>query len=66
MEEEDLNILTFDLDRKGFIVLEDLVRFINMETGKFLRSRDLIAIFKRIGGNNVKISFNEFLNVFCG
>jgi hypothetical protein len=37
-----------------------------METGKFFRSRDLIAVFKRIGGNNLKVSFHEFLNVFCG
>jgi hypothetical protein len=37
-----------------------------METGKFLRSRDLIAIFKRIGGVQGKVSFQEFLGVFCG
>lgn len=66
LEEEDLNNLTLDLDRKGYIVLEDLVRFLNMETGTFFRNRDLIAIFRRICGKNNKVSFNEFLNIFCG
>jgi len=37
-----------DLERKGYIVLEDLVRFLNMETGTFLRNRDIYLIYRRI------------------
>jgi hypothetical protein len=37
-----------------------------METGTFFRNRDLIAIFRRICGNNTKVGFKEFLNVLCG
>jgi hypothetical protein len=53
------------LDRKGYVVLEDLVRFLNMETGTFFRNRDLIAIFKRISTGKQKVTFTEFLSTFC-
>jgi membrane-anchored protein YejM (alkaline phosphatase superfamily) len=65
LEEEDLNNLALDLDKKGHIVLEDLVRFLNMETGTFFRNRDLITIFRRICGNNRKLTFNDFLKIIC-
>lgn len=58
LDEEDLNNLALDLDRKGYIVLEDLVRFLNMETGTFFRNRDLIAIFRRICRNDSKVSYD--------
>jgi hypothetical protein len=37
-----------DLERKGFIELEDLVRFLNIESGTFFRNRDLFLIFRRL------------------
>jgi hypothetical protein len=36
-----------DLEKKGFINLEDFVRFLNFESGNFYRNRDLVLIFKR-------------------
>jgi hypothetical protein len=47
-------------------VLEDLVRFLNMETGTFFRNRDLVPIFRRICGDEQKVKFNEILECFCG
>jgi hypothetical protein len=39
---------TLDLEKKGYVVLEDIVRFLNMETGTFYRNRDLFLIFRKI------------------
>jgi hypothetical protein len=38
----------FDLNRLGFICVEDLVCFINLHTKNLYRNRDLLTIFKRI------------------
>ncbi len=64
LEHEDFNSLSIDLDKKGYIVLEDLVRWLNMETGTFFRNRDLFTIFKRMSSNNEKLNFNTFINNF--
>ncbi len=40
----------FDLEKKGYINMEDLVRFLNFESGNFYRNRDLVLIFKRLSG----------------
>jgi hypothetical protein len=37
-----------DLGKKGFLVLEDVVRFMNLETGTFFRNRDLVMAFRRL------------------
>lgn len=37
-----------DFDGKGYIQVEDLVRFLNVESGSFLRNRDVSLIFRRI------------------
>ena len=36
-----------DINSKGTIGLEDLVLFINMNSGKFYRSRDVAPLYKR-------------------
>ena len=49
-------------DRASMIVLEDLVRFINMEKDSFYRNRDLYLIYKRLcprGGS--QLSFGVFM-----
>lgn len=45
---DDFNAVMLDLEKKGYIVLEDIVRFLNMETGTFYRNRDIYLIFRRI------------------
>jgi hypothetical protein len=66
LEEEELNSHSLDLDKKGYLVLEDLVRFLNMETGTFFRNRDLVPIFRRLCGNEQKLTFSDLLNTLCG
>lgn len=51
---------SLDMEKKGYIVLEDIVRFLNMETGTFFRNRDVYLIFKRISQQD-KIQFKELL-----
>lgn len=36
------------MEKKGTLSLEDLVRFLNIETGNFYRNRDVVLIFRRI------------------
>ena len=50
-----------DLEKKGYFVLEDLVRFLNMETGTFYRNRDLYLIFRRLT-KTTKIDFDDFMD----
>ena len=52
---------SIDLDRKGFLTLEDFVRYLNMETGTFFRNRDIYAIFKRLSKGRNQIYFRELL-----
>jgi hypothetical protein len=40
-----------DLNRKGFLSIEDLVCFVNLHTGNFFRNRDAIGLFKRFAEN---------------
>ena len=41
-----------DIDRKGWISVEDLVRYINVESDQYYRNRDLILIYHRLEGKN--------------
>ena len=50
------------MDRKGYFTVEDLVRFLNMETGTFYRNRDLILIFKRLT-TGTKLQWENFMKV---
>lgn len=50
-----------DLEKKGYFVVEDLVRFLNMETGTFYRNRDLILVFRRLGSSE-QLHWQQFLS----
>lgn len=39
-----------DINRKGYIVVEDIVRYINIESDEYYRNRDIYLIFKRFVG----------------
>ena len=45
---DEFNAVMLDLEKKGYIVLEDIVRFLNMETGTFYRNRDIYLIFNTL------------------
>ena len=44
---ENFGIKDMDLEKKGFLSVEDFVCFINLFSGNFYRNRDVIMIFKR-------------------
>ena len=64
LSEEGFKSEVLDLELKGYLQIEDIVRFLNIETGKFYRNRDLGLIFKRLSKTN-KVSFEEFLRIIC-
>lgn len=37
-----------DLNKKGYICLEDIVCFVNLYAGKFYRNRDFMLVSRRI------------------
>ncbi len=43
-----------DLEQKGFVVVEDLVRFMNMNVGVMYRKRDLVMMWGRVVGDGNK------------
>ncbi len=54
-----------DLDKKGYILIEDFVRFLNIESGNFLRNRDVSIIFRRINGGSEKVRFEDIVGAVC-
>jgi hypothetical protein len=48
LSREGFSCARVDFDGKGYIQVEDLVRFLNVESGSFLRNRDVSLIFRRI------------------
>ena len=50
-----------DLEKKGYFCIEDLVRFLNMETGTFYRNRDLTLIFKRFMAHGARLTWKDFI-----
>lgn len=54
-----------DMDKKGHLVLEDFVRFLNMKTGTFFRNRDIYSIFKRLSRGAERITFEQLLTSLC-
>jgi Ca2+-binding EF-hand superfamily protein len=54
-----------DLDRKGYILVEDFVRFLNIESGTFLRNRDLSIIFRRMNKKSERVDFEDIVKVVC-
>ena len=61
-EVEKFSVDKVDMERKGYFTVEDLVRFLNMETGTFYRNRDLILIFKRFTKAS-KLQWEDFMKV---
>ena len=53
-----------DLEKKGFIELADVVRFLNIESGSFYRNRDIYLIFQRLAGGE-RVSFEEIMGQIC-
>ena len=41
-----------DIERKGWVSVEDVVRYINVESDQYYRNRDLILIYRRLQGGN--------------
>ena len=55
-----------DIDKKGFISVEDLVRFINVESDTYYRNRDLVLIYKRLlFKNEEQVTLESMKKVFC-
>ena len=61
-EAEKFSLDKVDLERKGYFSVEDLVRFLNMETGTFYRNRDLILIFRRFTKGE-KLTWESFIQL---
>lgn len=55
------------MERKGHLVVEDMVRFLNMETGNFYRNRDLYLMVGRVRGGKgqEKLSFTDLMRTLC-
>ena len=47
---------------KGYLQIEDIVRYINIETGKFYRNRDLITLYKRITRTH-RLVFEDLIKI---
>jgi hypothetical protein len=62
LEQEGL-IGKLDMDGKGHIAIEDLVRIINMEEGTFFRNRDLYLIYQRMSKGSEVLNIEYFLNI---
>jgi hypothetical protein len=62
LEQEGL-IRKLDMDGKGHIAIEDLVRIINMEEGTFFRNRDLYLIYQRMSKGSEVLNIEDFLNI---
>ncbi len=60
MQREGFTANKIDLERKGFIELEDLVRLLNIESGTFYRNRDIFLIFRRISSAE-RVTFEQLL-----
>ena len=62
MREEHFEEGKLDLEKKGYLTVEDFVRFLNIETGTFYRNRDLILLFRRMTSAET-IAFSDFISV---
>lgn len=48
LKTEGFSVSELDLNRKGYLSIEDLVCFVNLYTGHFYKNRDLALIFRRL------------------
>lgn len=54
-----------DLQKKGYLSVEDLVCFVNLFSGNFFRNRDFIMVYKRflkLQNSKNGIEYNTLLN----
>lgn len=61
LEKEFFSVKDIDLNRKGFISVEDIVCFVNLYTGNFFRNRDVISLYKRFTKTG-ELSYESFLD----
>lgn len=54
-----------DLEKKGYLVVEDLVRLMNLEGETFVRNRDLVLIFRRVGGGRNRVLWGGVMRRIC-
>jgi hypothetical protein len=54
-----------DLNKKGYLSIEDFVCFINLYTGHFYRNRDICLVYKRFlrldENRKMGVPYNKFL-----
>lgn len=50
-----------DIDKKGTITIEDMVRYINLESDKYYRNRDLALVFRRLSGARGEVTVEYIL-----
>ncbi len=48
LKNEGFNIDELDLNKKGYLTIEDLVCFVNLYTGHFHKNRDLAIVYRRL------------------
>jgi hypothetical protein len=53
-----------DIAGKGFLAIEDLVRFLSLEMDLQVRNRDLLMIFERLRSED-QLRFWELVEVIC-
>lgn len=54
-----------DIDRKGYVSVEDLVRFVNVESDQYFRNRDLVLIYKRLCAGEAEATKNTIKQELC-
>lgn len=48
LKTEGFSVSELDVNKKGYLSIEDLVCFVNLYTGHFYKNRDLTLIFRRL------------------
>ena len=68
LEKEEFKIQEIDLGEKGYLTVEDLVCFINLNSGSYFRNRDVCCMFRRwnkvpaTGKLMNRLDYGTFLN----
>lgn len=58
-------VKAMDIDRKGYVSVEDLVRFVNVESDQYFRNRDLVLIYKRLCAGEGEATKNTIKQELC-
>lgn len=64
-EEIEQSLSEMDIDRKGRVTIEDMVRYINLESDHYYRNRDLSLVFRRLSGAKGEVTLEYVLTEFC-